>query len=140
MGPNLQSNKFASGEWLDHLLTGQLPEIGADGTVGSDVREVAFAHLQAIKVSAARNKRFIIASTSPSWAECARPVIQKYAKLGWPVTQKFAKFDANWRPLVLNTSASRDILGVVYRDWSQTMLDMADAMVAQGTVTKPEAK
>ena len=139
MGPNLKSEIFASGEWLESLLTGKLQEVGADGTVGSDVRDVAYAHLQAIKVCAAANRRFIITSTSPSWAECARPIIMKYAPLGWPVTQKFAAEDPNWKPTVLSNFASREILGIEYRDWCQTMLDMADAMVALGTIQKPAA-
>lgn len=43
------------------------------------------------------------------------------------------------RTTVFNASASRDILGIQYRDFPTSMVEMADAMVALGTIKKPEA-
>ena len=41
-------------------------------------------------------------------------------------------------PLFDNT-ASREVLGIEYRDMATTMVEMAEAMIANGTVVKPEA-
>ena len=95
MGPNLRAEHFASGGWIKNLMTGSMTEIKADGCAAVDVRDVAFAHLQAIKVSAAANRRFILSLGMPLYAEYARPVIAKYAPLGWPVCQNFAPEDPN---------------------------------------------
>ena len=37
----------------------------------------------------------------------------------------------------INNAASREILGIQYRDFTQTMTDMADKCVELGIVTKP---
>lgn len=36
-----------------------------------------------------------------------------------------------------DNTASRTVLGIEYRDFSKTMLDMADKYVEMGIVTKP---
>ena len=96
LGPNLKKEENASGMWLRMLMTGQLPQVGPGGWVCCDVREVAFAHLQAIKVPAAANRRFLVSTKACSFSECARPVIDKYAPQGWPVCQNFAEEDGGW--------------------------------------------
>ena len=111
--------------------------IKADGCAAVDVRDVAFAHLQAVKLPEAANKRFILAHSMPHYADYARPVIAKYAPLGWPVCQNFAPADANAFITQFDNTASREVLGVQYRDFATTMVEMADAMVANGTVVKP---
>jgi len=40
---------------------------------------------------------------------------------------------------MFNNAASREVLGIQYRDVPTTMIEMADAMVALGTIKKPEA-
>ena len=48
MGPNLRAEWFASCDWLIRLMTGKLVQISAQAMGVADVREVAYAHLQAI--------------------------------------------------------------------------------------------
>ena len=103
------------------------------------MRDVAFAHIQAIKVPAAANRRFVIAHSSPKWAEYARPVIAKYAPLGWPICQIFAAEDPEKKTTMFDNTASREVLGVQYRDFPTTMVEMADSMVALGTIKMPVA-
>ena len=40
---------------------------------------------------------------------------------------------------LFDNAASRE-LGVVYTDFAKTMVDMADAMVAMGSIVKPAAQ
>ena len=44
----------------------------------ADVRDVAFAHLQATKVPEAANRRFIIAKDTVKWADLAKPIQEKF--------------------------------------------------------------
>ena len=120
-------------------MVGEMTEIASDGCAGCDVRDVAFAHVQAIKVQEAANKRFIIAHSSPKWSEYAAPIIEKYVPMGWPITQTHAAEDPSKKTTVFNTTASREVLGVQYRDFTTTMIEMAEAMVRLGTIKKPEA-
>lgn len=101
---------------------------------------MAQAHFNAIMVPAAANRRFIIAHSSPTFAEYAKPIIKKYGPLGWPVCKKYAPHNPNLKTTIFNNTASREILGIQYRDFPTTMVDMADAMVALGIVKKPKAK
>ena len=73
------------------------------------------------------------------WADYARPVIAKYAPLGWPICQNFAPEDSNAEDVFYDNTASREVLGVQYHDFSTTMVDMADAIVALGTIKMPAA-
>ena len=112
MGPNLRAEHFASGGWIKRLMTGEMQEIKADGCAAVDVRDTALAHLQAIKVPEAANKRFILALGMPHYAEYARPVIAKYAPLGWPVCQNFAPEDPSAFITQFDNTASREVLGI----------------------------
>lgn len=86
----------------------------------------------------AANKRFILVNFGAKWIEFAQPVIDKYVPLGWPVTTKIAEPDPTARISQFDNSASREILGVQYRDFNQTMVEMADKCVELGIATKPE--
>merc|ERR1719189_96284 len=138
MGPNLRAEHFASGGWIKKLMTGEMEVIKADGCAAVDVRDVALAHLNGIKVAEAANKRFILIHSMPHYADYARPVIAKYAPLGWPICQNFAPEDPEAVISQFDNAASREVLGISYRDFATTMVEMADAMVAQGTVVKPQ--
>ena len=87
----------------------------------------------------ASNRRFIIAHSSPAWAELAAPIIEKYVALGWPVCQSHAAADPEKKTTPFNNAASREVLGVQYRDLNTSILEMAESMVALGTIKKPEA-
>ena len=99
------------------------------------MRDTATAHLLAIKNPAAANRRFILCHSSPSFHEYAAPVIAKYKPLGWPITDVMGQSNPNEYVSLFDNSASKE-LGVIYTDWSKTMVDMADAMVAMGSVSK----
>ena len=97
---------------------------------------MAQAHLLAIKNPIAAGRRFILCVASPSFQEYAGPVAEKYRPLGWPITENLAAANPDEYISLFDNSASRE-LGVVYTDFSKTMLDMADKMVELGTVVKP---
>ena len=41
---------------------------------------------------------------------------------------------------LFDNTASREVLGIQYRDLNSSMVEMADAMVASGAVVKPAAQ
>lgn len=136
MGPPNRKEDFTSGGWMKHLMQGGMQEISADHMCVVDVRDVAVAHLLAITNPAAANRRFILCHSSPSFQEFAAPVADKYRPMGWPITENLAASNPDETITLFDNSASRE-LGVVYTDFSKTMVDMADAMVALGTVVMP---
>ena len=71
MGPPLRKENFASGGWCKRLMTGEMDVIKCDGCGTVDVRDVALAHLNAVKVAEASNKRFILVNYSARYIEYA---------------------------------------------------------------------
>ena len=59
-GPTFVTGEFTSGSLIKKFMTGHLPFYPRVRFGLSDVRTVAFAHLQALKVPEARNQRFAI--------------------------------------------------------------------------------
>ena len=56
--------------------------------------------------------------------------------MGWPIFDKHVEGTEAFRPQMDNSKSKA--LGVVYTNWDKTCVDMADALVALGAVTKPE--
>lgn len=137
MGPPLRKENFTSGGWVKKLMSGEMTEIANDTCPIVDVRDVGFAHLQAVKVPEAAGRRFILAHSTPCFMEYAMPIAIKYKKLGWPISTTEKPAPAEWYQSLFDTTPSRDILGVQYRDVFTMMTEMADKMVEQGVITKP---
>lgn len=64
MGPSLITGDFSSATLISDILTGKYPGTPKVMMPLVDVRDVAQAHLQAIKVDEAKNKRFVLSSES----------------------------------------------------------------------------
>jgi len=71
MGPPLRKEEFTSGGWMKKLMEGAMATVSASHCCAVDVRDVASAHLLAIKNPAAANKRYILCHSSPSFQEYA---------------------------------------------------------------------
>ena len=62
LGPNICTTDFTSGAFIKKLLGEKFPGMPKVQFAFVDVREVAFAHLQALKVEEAKNQRFILSN------------------------------------------------------------------------------
>ena len=139
MGPPLRKESFTSGGWLKMLMEGKMATISSEHMCVVDVRDVARAHLLAIKNEAAANKRYLLVHSSPSFQTFAAPIAAKYRGQGWPISEDLAEEKADEYVSLFNNAASKE-LGVVYTDFTKTMVDMADKMIELGTVVKPVAE
>ena len=87
MGPPLRKEGSTSIDFVKMFMTGMMPAISGDYLGSVDVREVAEAHLLAVKKPEAANNRYLLVQGTPCFHDYARPVIDKYSKLGWPCTK-----------------------------------------------------
>jgi len=62
MGPNLNKASFSSGDIVKRVLMNDLPGMPKVSMPIVDVRDVATAHLNAVLVPEAANKRFMLVS------------------------------------------------------------------------------
>jgi len=99
-GPAHQTNDFASGEVIRNIMTSGKPSARVKmGNV--DVRDVAKAHLLAVKVEAAKNRRFLLVSRCVWPREIAAFLAAEFNQKGWSVNTEektdgdFLDYDAN---------------------------------------------
>jgi len=71
MGPPLRKEYTASMGFIMRLMKGEMAEIKDDGVGAVDVRDVAFAHVQAVKKPEAANRRFILINYGAKFIEFA---------------------------------------------------------------------
>ena len=64
MGPSIACGDGVSEGLAKGILTGSLKSIDKRGNGFVDVRDVALAHLNAVKIEEAKNKRFIVSNES----------------------------------------------------------------------------
>ena len=80
LGPSLITGDFSSGQIVMKLLSGKFPGMPKIMMPIVDVRDVARAHLQAIKIDDAKNKRFILSADSLWFKDVAEALKQRYPK------------------------------------------------------------
>ena len=94
VGPPLRKDNFTSAFWVKRLLEGQMMEISATHFPAVDVRDVAEAHLLALKNDDAANRRYILVHSTPCWQDYVTPIAVKYRRIGWPITKNFLPQDS----------------------------------------------
>ena len=135
MGPPLKKESSTSIDFTKYLLEGKMPKISSDHMMFVDIRNVAEAHLLAIKKPEAANKRYILCESTPTYLDYAAPLEAKYRPLGYPITEDKQPLQNEWFPKMDNTASKQ--LGIKYIGLEKSMVDMAEAMIAKGMITKP---
>ena len=85
IGPSIAYGGGTSERLLECLLTNTEPVIKPSGNGLVDVREVARAHLQAIKVPEAKNRRFLMQADELTKKEFAELLQEKYGPKGFNI-------------------------------------------------------
>lgn len=114
-----------------------------------DVRECALAHLRALQIDEAKNKRFILGSASFWLKDLAKTLKEIYPdyKISHKEISycpiKFASYFNSqvklllpvWRrELRVDNTQSREVLGIEYRDPKDTLKAMGDCLIDIGAV------
>jgi dihydroflavonol-4-reductase len=118
--------------WMKALLDGSTKEIprGQQGFV--DVRDCALAHLRAIQIPEAKNKRFIVYNervAKPKILEWLQPFNARGAK----VPTKLGEGEDVGGDAVDN-SRSKDVLKIEYTPMQKTVTDFAEQMLENGCI------
>ena len=102
-----------------------------------DVRDVAEAHLKAIKVDAAKNKRFILSAEDLWQREYAALIAEEFTSQGFNVTTQEAAAGVDHVDRASN-NAAKQVLGINFKPVKQTAVDMINSMIKNGMIQKPE--
>jgi len=101
-----------------------------------DVRDVAEAHLKAIKLDEAKNRRFMLVSRCAWRREMAETLAAEFNSKGWNVNVAERTDDKPFGYEVDNT-ISREVLGINYVPLEKSWVDMAQALIDSGYIQKP---
>lgn len=114
-----------------------------------DIRECALAHLRALIVPEAKNKRFIIGDKGLWIREVAEILRQEFPEYNIKSREisycpiKLASFFSSevkllipmWRRvLTIDNRQSREILGIEYRDYRETLKATGDCLIQFGAI------
>ena len=80
MGPNLNSAKFSSGDFIKQVLLGEIPFLPLMNIGMVDVRDVAQAHFEALVRPEAAGHRFQCVHSPVFFTEVGEMLKEKYAK------------------------------------------------------------
>lgn len=139
-GPAIGNPNVVSEEFMTSLLYNQKTNIKLASNYYADVRDVAKAHYQAIKVPEAANKRFLVHGSKPYTLDDFCKVISEY----YP-NYKFPKghdgMDGSAANGIINdNSASKNVLKMEYIPFEQTVVDMIDSLMKSGRIQDFENK
>jgi nucleoside-diphosphate-sugar epimerase len=116
-----------------------------------DVRDVAQAHLLALKISEAKNKRFVLCAGSLWFSHvCETLKIQypnhkvKSDEMGLGIAKFASWFDKSMKNIIkawgkdskFDNSRSKNVLGLDYYEPKQSILAMAESLFESGQVTR----
>lgn len=120
-----------------------------------DVREVALAHLQGLKVPEAKNKRFILSSGTVWFKQIAEVLKNQYPQfnvkdreLPYCPVKLASYFDKSvksilpmWgKNMTVDNKQSREILNITYKEPAESIIAMAESLFDAGVIQRKAAK
>ena len=100
-------------------MEGKMTNVSGDGVAYVDMHSTATAHVRAITVPEAANRRFILVKESPTFHQYAQPIIDKYQPLGWPINPTMDPKPEGAVLSLFDNTASREVLGIQYLELSE---------------------
>lgn len=151
LGPMLDEHESPSLAWVAGLLRRETPGIPDLEVQGVDVRDVASAHVAALRAAGADGQRFCVAAWSEPHLRIAQVLAPPMAARGLRVptlrlpdlvVRAVALFDPKVRSVVsrlgvtmkYDCARARSVLGFNPRPFEQTVLDTAESLIARGRV------
>ena len=137
MGPSIACGDALSENWAKDIVTGAMKSLTKKTQTFVDVRDTALAHLQAVKVPEAANKRFILVEDTLRWLDCAQMMADEFGPKGYPVTLTEDSEGDLSKSICIRT-ASEQVLGIKYTTTKQSLIDMVNNMIADGKIKPPQ--
>jgi len=113
LGPAIRTESSVSSDFCLQLLSGDMKEAPYRAFPIVDVRDLANAHLQAIKVPEAANRRFIISNETVWFKDLIAHVYERFGPDGWPIPTEVEARPSDFDDssiLYMDNTASKTIL------------------------------
>lgn len=146
-GPTLVLSEFSSGQYMKAFMMGAFPAYPKVSFPVVDVRNVAQAHLQAVKVPEARNQRFLLIEGNYRFLKLSETLRSHFGDV-YPFTKVEStecpadnlRFQTLWdiEPQFDN-SKSKKVLGIKYLSLEDTLVTMANQLINEGLIPDKRA-
>ncbi|XP_076324284.1 uncharacterized protein LOC143232573 [Tachypleus tridentatus] len=153
LGPVLTSTLGTSNEIVKRLLERGMPLVPKVNFSVCDVRDVALAHLKAMTTPSSDGHRHIISTQTVWLKDIALMLTKEFKPQGYRVPTMNAPYFAVWlnsfidkstrlllprigREFKFDNSRMKEVLDIIPRDLSQTILDTAYSLIENGLVKK----
>jgi len=155
VGPLLNNRKPMSLTVLEVGFNGDFPIVPRIQWGAVDVRDVATAHVNAMKAPKAAGQRYLLVAECLWHKDIAELMLYKYGKLGYPISTReapefFIKILAMLDPEIGNFvlplnglkrfvdhRPSADELGLVYRPVQDSIIEACEDLISKELVKKP---
>jgi len=151
-GPNYNTANFSSGDIIKKFVSGEIPMYPKSSIPVVDVRDVAKAHLQAILVPEAANKRFILCNKFIWFGDIAKILNDSHGKTYPKIPKReapkcliclLACFKSELRTTLnswgkmseADNTPTKKILGIEFIDTETTINDMVPTLVETGYIS-----
>ncbi len=151
LGPVLEKDSGTSGEAVRKLLAREFPGCPHFGWAMVDVRDVAAAHVAALRVPEAAGQRFVCATDHVWMQDVAKILDRRFRERGYKVPTRsipnfvvrlFALFDKTTRMVIheldqhqyVSNRKIKNVLGWKPRSLEEMVVSMGESMIAHGVV------
>lgn len=151
LGPVLEKDSGTSGEAVRKLMAREFPGCPRFGWAMVDVRDVAEAHVAALRVPEAAGQRFVCAAEHAWMQDVAKILDARFRERGYKVPTRsipnfvvriFALFDKTTRMVLhqldqneyVSNQKIQDVLGWKPRSLEEMVVSMGESMIAHGVV------
>ena len=147
MGPTLvNDHSFTTAELAEQFMMAKVPGVAKMMFPMVDVRDAALAHVRAVEVEEAKDKRIIIVGANIWFKEFAEIIYENFSKFGYKPKTGEIKFwmikVASWiddtaktilpqwdKEQRLSNKLSCDLLGMQYHSYKDTIVEMGFNMI-----------
>jgi len=151
LGPVLEKDSGTSGEAVRKLMAREFPGCPHFGWAMVDVRDVAAAHVAALRVPEAAGQRFVCATDHVWMQDIAKILDRRFRERGYKVPTRglpnfvvrfFGLFDKTTRMVLheldqhqyVTNQKIKDVLGWKPRSLEEMVVSMGESMIAHGVV------
>jgi nucleoside-diphosphate-sugar epimerase len=152
LGPVFSTTSGGSEEAIKKMMTGEYPALPHFSLMVVDVRDVAAAHIKALFNPKSNGQRYLIGQKSVWYDEIGTALKEEFGPVGYTKipTKGLGKFVMTFAAIFVkeargvqktigvemkvDTSKSKNELGVDYRDYKESLKDMGWSLINKGLV------
>eukprot|EP01015_Nassula_variabilis_P027518 TRINITY_DN5653_c0_g1_i6.p2 TRINITY_DN5653_c0_g1~~TRINITY_DN5653_c0_g1_i6.p2 ORF type:complete len:203 (-),score=13.38 TRINITY_DN5653_c0_g1_i6:178-786(-) len=152
-GPNISGNDFTSGDIIKQIFHREIPGCPNISFSCVDVRDVAFAHIQAMKNENSKGQRYCLSENTYTFQQLILILSEEFEKQGYRFNKKLIAycgvkfvsiFKSEYKQILpywgkhfrVNNKKSIEELGITYKPTKESIIEMAYDLLEKQYIRK----